>query len=203
MIQVQINSGFGTIIEKPGKNLIMKVGSIWAVAACAVLLFMQSCSNKLIPFTQQIRDENKLTEEELQSIQFYVSESFVLRRGENLDTKETKDGELTVLKDNKVEEVIIKAGTPCVIQEVVDGNRVTVSFEDKGSRFLVFGSIGNKDGYYTLMALKWDKNRGKISYGEEFYYASPGSKDVFLSIKMKTMQKFRLEQKVVKGKKLS
>jgi hypothetical protein len=181
----------------------MKPIRLLVLATAAILFTLQSCSDKLVPFTQQIRDTNKLTAEELKSIQFYVSSSFTLRRGENINTKETTGGELTVFKDNKVEEVIIKAGTPCLIKDVVDGNRVTVSFEDKGSRYLVFGSIGNKDGYYTLMALKWEKERGKVTYGENFYYASPGSKDVFLAIKMKTMEKFKLEQKVVKGKKLN
>ncbi|HMT27747.1 MAG TPA: hypothetical protein PKD91_00570 [Bacteroidia bacterium] len=161
--------------------------------------FMMSCSPSLVPFTQQLREQNKLNSEELKSIQFYTSNTFVLRRGENLDKKETEKGELTVLKDAVVEEIVIKAKTPCVIKEVVDGNRVTVSFNQGGNNYLVFGSINNHDGYYTLMALDWKGGRGKVNYGEQTYMTSPGSKDVFLVLKMKTLEQFKLDRKVEKG----
>jgi hypothetical protein len=102
-----------------------------------------------------------------------------------------------------VEEIIIKAGTPCVIKDVVDGNKVTISFEDNGNKYLVFGSINNQDGYYTLMAMDWKNGKGKVNYGEQTYYSSQGSKDVFIALKMKSLKKFKVEQNVVKGKKLN
>ena len=135
----------------------------------------------------------------MMAIQFYFSNDFVLRRGENTATNETQKGELTVKKDSKVEEIIIKAGTPCIIREVVDGNRVKVSFEDKVNKYLVFGSVNNRDGYYTLMAREWKNGLGEVNYGEQIYYSSKGSKDIFLALKMKSLEKFKLEQKVVKG----
>jgi hypothetical protein len=168
-----------------------------------VMLLFASCSSSLVPFTQQLRDQLKLNPEELKSIQFYFSNTFVLRRGENVDKKETSGGELKVLSDSKVEEIIIKAGTPCVIKDVVDGNKVTISFEDNGNKYLVFGSINNQDGYYTLMAMDWKNGKGKVNYGEQTYYSSQGSKDVFIALKMKSLKKFKVEQNVVKGKKLN
>lgn len=162
-------------------------------------LLMISCSPKMVPFTQQIREQNKLNSQELTSIQFYTSNTIVLRRGENLDKKETSNGELNILKDATVEEVVIKAGTPCVIKEVVDGNRVTVTFESGGAKYLVFGSVNNKDGYYTLMALDWKSGRGRVNYGEKTYLSSPGSRDIFLVLKMKTLEQFKIDRKVEKG----
>ena len=164
-----------------------------------VVTLLSSCSQQLVPFTQQVRDQYHLQPEELKSIQFYFSNSFVLRRGENNDTKETRNGELTVMNDSKIEEVIIKAGTPCVINSVVDGNKVKVSFEDDFNKHLVFGSLNNTDGYYTLMALDWKNGKGKVNYGENTYYSSPGSKDVFLALKMKSLKRLKVDQKVVKG----
>src|SRR4030095_14248112 len=146
-----------------------------------LVLFMTSCAPKLVPFTQQLRQQLKLQPEELRSIQFYFSNDFVLRRGENNDTKETNHGELTVMNDAKIEEIIIKAGTPCVVRDIVDGNQVTVSFEEDGNKYLVFGSIHNHDGYYTLMAMDWKNGKGTVNYGEKTYYSSQGSKDVFLA----------------------
>jgi hypothetical protein len=194
---------FGTILEGQPKikNNLMKNRAI-IVLALTIPILMVSCSPQVRPFTQEIREKTRLTEQELKSIQFYTSNTVVLRRGETSGAKETDKGELTVLTDAKVEEIIIKAGTPCLIKEVVDGNRVTVSFEDGAGKFLVFGSLRNRDGYYTLMALDWVNGKGKLNYGEKTYYSSPGSKDVFLTFKMKSLEKFRKDQKVVKGKTL-
>ncbi len=132
-----------------------------------MVFLMTSCSSSLVPFTQQLRDKHQLKPEELKSIQFYFSNTFVLRRGENTNKKETTNGELTVLKDSNVEELIIKAGTPCVIKEIIDGNRVTISFEDNGNNYLVFGSVNNRDGFYTLMALEWKSGKGEVNYGDQ------------------------------------
>jgi len=160
---------------------------------------LTSCSPSLVPFTQQLRQQYKLQPDELESIQFYFSNTFVLRRGENNDKKDTNHGELTVLNDSKIEEIVIKAGTPCVIREVVDGTQVMVGFEENGNKYLVFGSINNQDGYYTLRAMEWNKGKGKVNYGEKTYYSSPGSKDVFLALKMKSLKRFDVDQKVAKG----
>lgn len=172
------------------------------IALAAGLFFLASCSPSLSPFTQQIREQYKLTPEEMMGIQFYISNTFVLRRGEDNLEKETSKGELQVVKDRYVEEIVIKAGTPCVIREVIDGNRVTISFEEGDTRYLVFGSIRNNDGYYTLQAMEWIKGKGKLNYGEKTYFSSDGSRDVFLTFKMKSLEKFRGEQKVLKGKKV-
>jgi len=191
---------FGTIIGKgcPDTYYLMRNLRIYLITGIFPL-FMMSCASSRVPFTQQLRDQNKLNMEELKSIQFYTSNTLVLKRGENQDIKETEKGELTVVKDAKVEEVIIRAGTPCVIKEVVDGNRITVSFNQDGSKYLVFGSVSNRDGYYTLMARDWKNGKGKVNYGEQTFMTSPGSKDVFLVFKMKTMQQFKLDRKVEKG----
>ena len=163
-------------------------------------IFMASCSTTRVPFTQQLRDQYKLNVEELKSIQFYTSNTLILRRAENEDKKETTGGELTISKDRKLEEIVIKAGTPCVIRDVVDGGRVSVTFEDGANKYLIFGSIRNRDGYYTLQAFDWNKDRGKVNYGEQLYITSEGSRDIFLVLKMKSLEKLKLDQKVVKGK---
>src|SRR5690554_5869317 len=115
-----------------------------------LLLVLASCAPQRMPFTQQLREKHQLTPDELKKIQFYTSNDLILRRGDNKNSKATDDGALTVMNDGVVEEVVIKAGTPCVIKEVIDGNRLTVSFEDGSNRYPVFASIKNRDGYYTL-----------------------------------------------------
>ncbi len=172
----------------------------WLLAACTITL--ASCSPKRIPFTQQLKEQHQLKPEELKSIQFYLSNDLVLSRGDQQLKKETNDGELTVKKDAVIEEFVFKAGTPCVIHDLIDGNRVMVSFEKGGNKYLVFGSVKNRDGYYTLQAMDWNKDKGRVNYGEKIYLTSTGSRDVFLVLKMKSLEQFKLDQKVVKGEEI-
>lgn len=179
-------------------NMKKRLEIITLVLITAVVV--TSCSTGRVPFTQQLRDQYKLNVEELKSIQFYTSNNLVLRRAETESKKETSGGELTISKDRVLEEIVIKAGTPCVIKDVVDGSRVTVTFEDGGNKYLVFGSIRNRDGYYTLQALDWTQGKGKVNYGEQLYITSEGSRDIFLVLKMKSLNQFKVDQKVIKGK---
>ncbi len=172
------------------------------VALIGLAIVMTSCSQKLVPFTQEIRDTYDLSEEDLQSIQFYISKGFVMKRGERSGEKETGDGELTLKKEHFVEEVVVNAKTPCVVKRSVDGHTLMVEFEEGSDKFLVFGSKRNSDGFYTLRALDWKNGRGKINYGDKYYLSSPGSRDVFLALKLRSIENFRSEQKVLKGKKL-
>ncbi len=178
------------------KQLLLSLGTLFLVAS------LSSCSQKLVPFTQQMRESYKLSVEDLQSIQFYNSNSIVLKRGEETGMKETENGELTLKKEHYIEEIVIKEKTPCIVRSSIDGNTITVEFEDGTNRYLVFGSRKNRDGYYTLQALEWNNGKGKVNYGDKYYYAGQGSKDVFLALKLKSIENFKSEQKVVKGKKL-
>jgi hypothetical protein len=161
-----------------------------------------SCSQKLVPFTQEMRSTYKLSEDDLKSIQFYTSKELVLKRGEKTGAKQTEDGELTLTNEHFVEEVVIKAKTPCIVRNAIDGNTVTVEFEEGSNKYLVFGSKRNSDGFYTLRALHWNNGKGKINYGDKYYYSGTGSRDVFLSFKLKSFESFKAEQKVIKGKEL-
>ncbi len=168
----------------------------------AISLSLYGCSPK-VPFTQEIRQKYNLSEIELKGLQFYTSHDIVLRRGETSpNEKITQDGTLKVQDGKKVEEIVIKAGTPGVIDQVIDGNRLTIRFEDGANKYIVFGDMSNRNGYYTLMALDWNSGRGKVNYGEKTYFSNSGSAGIYLKFKMKELRRYEKEQKVVKGIKL-
>jgi len=165
------------------------------------VLLLAACSPR-VPFTQGIRDKYQLSESELKLLQFYTSDVIILKRGEMSEkAKETTEGTLTIKGGNKVEEIVIKAGTPCVIEKVYDGNNVSVSFEDGKNKYLVFGSMHSKNGLYSLQVLR-ENNKPTLNYGEKLYVVSTGSDPVFLVFKIKSLNRFEVDQKVVKGKKI-
>lgn len=177
----------------------------FAKVLLAVLIFsltIAGCSPK-IPFTQSIRSRHDLKENELKNIQFYVSHPIVLKRGERDEKeKETSDGTLTVKSGKSIDEIVIKAGTPCLVDKVIDGEKIAVSFEDDGKRTLVFGKDKNYYNRYTLQTLEREDGRRVVSYGDKMYMASTFGQDVFLIFKMKSLSRLDVNQTVVKGKKL-
>ena len=170
---------------------------------CSIAFFMHSCAPR-IPFTQSLREQYKLTDDELKSLQFYASNNIVLNRGEKSVREQATDkGTLTLKSGQYVEQVIIKAGTPGLVEKIIDRNRVALSFEIGENKMLEFGATDPKtNDRYTLLAPKWDGNKGLIDYGGNKYYSDPGSGNVYILFKMRKLHKFKKEQRVVKGRKI-
>jgi len=168
-----------------------------------IVLIVTSCAPR-IPFTQTLREQYKLKDNELRSLQFYASHNIVLNRGERSDKEQTtEEGTLTIKSGNYVEQVIIKAGTPGVVEKVLDRNRIAVSFEIGENKYLEFGATNPKvNSRYTLLAPKWVNNKGEIQYGGKTYYSSSGSGNVYLMFKMRKLHRYSKEQRVVKGRKI-
>ena len=171
------------------------------ILALCTLAVLTSCSPK-IPFTQTIRDQNSLTAEELQRIQFYLSDPVILRRGNSQSQKATEEGALVIKSGKNIEQVSFKSNTPGTVSEVVSNAALKMSFEEGPEKVLVFSA--DKNGYYSLKALTWDKDgRGTINYGGQTYTAAPGSSNAVLLFKMKSLKKVKVKENVVKGKKLN
>lgn len=166
------------------------------------LALLASCSPK-IPFTQDIREKNRLTPEELKGIQFYLSDPVTLRRGDDEESKKSTDqGKLVIEKGRSLDQVSFRANTPGAIESVVDQSTFKVAFEDGPENYLVFGSSRNRSGYYSLQALTWDNGRGKINYGGKTWFTNQGSDKAILMFKMKSVRKIRVNDKVAKGKRV-
>lgn len=174
----------------------------YTLAVLAVILLISSCSPK-IPFTQEIRDQHRLTPEELKRIQFYISDPLALRRGTENDKKTTEDGTLIIQSGKQIDQVSIKAETPGAVQKVVDNQRLAIAFEDGAENFLVFGSGRGRNGFYYLQAMDWSQGRGKVSYGGQVWYTNLGSDNAILLFKMKSIRDLRVNEKVAKGKKVN
>ena len=165
-------------------------------------ILFTSCAPR-IPFTQKIREQYRLTDEEIKSIQFYASHDIVLQRGESSGkSKETTEGTLTVTNSKSVDQVLIKAGTPGIVEQVVDQNKVMVSFEDGGNKTIIFGDPFDNKGSYKLLAANWKNNRGSLTYNGKEYVTSASASNTYITFKMKKLNKFMKDEHVAKGRKL-
>ncbi len=168
-----------------------------------VFILLSACQGPRIAFTQEFRKANRLTLEELKSLQFYISRDIVLRRGKREKNKQSSNGRLIINDKDVIEEIIIPAGTPCVVERVLGPDRLALRFGDRHDEFLVFGSLREDKGYYTLQALEWHKGRGKVAYGGKYYYAQRGSNQSILLVRARHVRTLVHRRRVVNGQILS
>lgn len=171
----------------------------FAILGLAIALI--GCSDKNV-LKHDIIEKHELTFEDLNAIQFYSSHDIVLTKYDPLKSnKSTEKGSLNVNVDKAVDQVIIKRGTKGRIVEDLGNEKYAVSFEPDESKVLVYGKQ-TQFGVYYLQALEWDNGRGKVQYGDQFYFTNAGADQFSLLFNInKSLEKNR-EVRVAKGNKV-
>ncbi len=175
-----------------------KVNFIYA-SICAILF--SACSPK-VPYTTALATKYQLTESELKKVQFYTSEDIVLSTKESSSKTETENGNIVVNSNTAEDQIIIKKGTPGILEKQVGSDKLNISFEVGEGKDLVFGSVGKQEPY-RLQAENWDNGKGKLLYGGKTYYASGYSGTAHLMVYIKKFQKKKSNQTVVEGRKVN
>ncbi len=169
------------------------------------LTFLASCSPKLTPFTQELYRENGWTKSDLQQIQFYTSNDIVLRREASKGTSKIESGEIKIVDGKRVEQIIIKKGTPGVFLFSPKEDRFAVSFESRRSGedpYLIFGPSRKARGRYVLRAKDWDDRGrgGKVSYGGRTYYTPTESAYAALLVDLKRIRNTKVKSRTADGR---
>lgn len=181
----------------------MKNYAILSIFA-AILMTATSCSPRLSYFTEDLTDEHRWSEDELQTIQFYLSQDIVLRRGIGTDRSDISAGKIKVVDGREVEEIVIKKGTPGVCLFSPKFDRLAVSFDELGSEnYLMFGPNDKVNGRYVLLAKDWERNEGKISYNGKIYSTSSQSAHAGLMVDLETARKVSYKRKTANGRKIN
>jgi hypothetical protein len=168
----------------------------------SIVLFtlLQSCSPKLRPFTQNLWDTHKWEEEDLQKIQFYVSEDIILHRFLSGESSEIINGEIKIVEGRKVEEIRIPHGTPGVYTFSPKKERLAISFEE--DKYLIFGPNPKRRDSYVLLASSWERNKGIVTYDDRKFTTPTKSAFSTLMIDIKHIDKTDSKVRIVKGRKV-
>jgi len=167
------------------------------------VFLLTSCGPKLSPFTQNLYDEQQWSDEELKRIQFYTSEDIVLYRQLTKGESEIISGEIKIRNGKKVDEVMIKEGTPGVLLFRPKENKFAISFESgNDDRFLVFGATKKRGGQYRLQAKDWGRRVGKVTYEGKIYTTSSDSAYASLLVDLKRIKNTEVRSRVAKGRKV-
>ena len=163
-------------------------------------IILSSCK-MYVPFTKDLKTKNSWSQNDIKKIQFYVSNTIILHR--ELGKSETKieSGVIKTVDGKKIEEVIIKKGTPGIVTTFTDKGSMAVSFEIDDVYYLTFGSYVNRGGRYYLM-LREKNTYSKVTYVSKEYFISPESVQSFLQVDMKRINQEERNQRVAGGRKL-
>ena len=177
-----------------------------AIKNCSFLLFaifvFNSCSPRLSPFTQELYYEFGWTEDELQKIQFYLSENVILQR--NLSAEESKitDGKIRIVDGRRIEEVVFKKGVPGVVLFTPKNDRFAVGFEASDDKYLMFGPNKKYAGRFVLLAKDWDKRVGQVTYSGKLWRVSSEDAYASLLVDLKAARNISKKSRTAAGRKI-
>ncbi len=178
----------------------MRANSIFFLLSL-LLLGMSACSPQLTPFTQRLYEENRWSDEELKQIQFYLSDDIVLRKEVSGGSSEIVSGEIKMVDGKKVEEIVIRKGTPGVFVFSPKTNRFAVSFESEEDKsFLMFGPNPKNGNRYALLASNLQRRRGQVSYEGRKFYTPSESAYASLMVDLKRVRKVSVKSRTAKGR---
>lgn len=167
----------------------------------AIASLFSSCKN-LVPYTDAMKRQYNWSDEQIRRIQFYVSHDIILHRELAQGSTEIVQGKIKTINGRKVEEILIREGTPGVLTEIPKQNKMLVSFEMSDDHYLSFGVNPNAGDKYVLLASDWNNGMGKLHYSNQEYYTDPDSKYAFLLVDLRRIQKMDIKQRVAKGRKV-
>ena len=97
--------------------------------ALIAMSLLAGCASKMVPFTHELRTEYDLGDEDLRSLQFYVSHTVKLRRELESTGRRISGGTLRLSSGKLIEEVVIEEKTPGVAVDISQ-DAILVSFEE-------------------------------------------------------------------------
>ncbi len=161
---------------------------------------LTSCSKKLTYFSERLQKEYNWSENELERIQFYVSQDIRLYKSSSSGNSRIEGGKIKVKDNSRINEVLIKRGTPGTLVFSPNEKRFAVSFENDDDNFLMFGPSAKNNGRYTLLAKDWQRNNGIITYGGQEYRTNSESAYAALMVDIKKAKNSTVKRKTAKGR---
>ena len=159
-----------------------------------------------VAFTKSLKQRIGSSNIDLRKIQFFVDQKLVLRRTLGSDKAEVESGVILFEKGSYINEIVIPAYTPGIC-EVVNGDRLQISFEKQGNA-LEFAAL-NENIYFKLTGTHWDNINGSadVNYENNVYRISCAScssaGQAKLVVIKKEIDNLQQMQRVVEGRKVT
>jgi hypothetical protein len=167
------------------------------------LIFLSACSSRLTYFTQDLYDRYNWSESDLKKIQFYVSQDIVLKRELTGGSSDIVSGTIKIEDGRKIEEVIIRKGTPGAFIFSPKSERFAIGFEDSNDRYLMFGPSPKFSDRYVMLASDWNRRSGEVTYDDKKWRVSSDDAYAALLVDLRKISKVDVNSRVAKGRKVN
>jgi hypothetical protein len=179
----------------------MKIQLILSALSIVVL---SACSPQYTFFTEDLNEKQKWSAEDIRQIQFYVSRDIILSRALTENETKISEGKIIMKDGRKVEQVVIKSGTPGVLVLMPKEDRFAISFEESDDAYLMFGPNPKYYDRFALLAQDWERDGGKIHYKGNVYEVDAASAYASLMVDLRRTgtneyQTRRVQGRTVKG----
>ncbi len=167
---------------------------------------LMSCSPQYTYFTENLYQQQNWSQEDIMRIQFYVSKDIVLTRSMDAAESSIQEGKILVKNGKRIEQVVIKQGTPGVLVLMPREDRFAISFEESDNEaYLMFGPNPKYYDRFALLAQEWDKENGNIHYRDKEYNVDAASAFASLMVDLRRegenqYNTRKVEGRTVKGK---
>ncbi len=177
------------------KNIFLYLTILIAASACTT-------TQRLVPFTATVQRDTGLSNEQLKKVQFYTSSRIVLYREIGKNRTEVVSGEIKIIDGKEVEQIVIRENTPGIVVSNTTGNRLAISFEAGKDRAIIFGSVKQRRGAYTILARDWEGNSAIIDYDGKAYKLAPQSSNAILLVNLKKLNAHKVNNRTAAGRTL-
>ncbi len=168
------------------------------------LIWFTSCTKNLTPFSQDLYDKYRWSNEELKNIQFYLSNDVVLYKKVDGNEASINDGKIQIKKEKKGEKIVIQKGTPGVFLFSPKNNRFAISFhENDDTKYLMFGPNEALHGNFALLGKEWGKYQGQVTYQDQIYAVNANDALAILLVDLRNVSKYNYQSKQERGRKLN
>ena len=176
----------------------MKIHQLFFLLAIGLLT---SCSPTYTYFTKDLYEQESWSEEDIMRIQFYVSNDIVLTRAIGADETSIAEGKIKIKNGQRVEQVIIKSGTPGVLVLMPREDRFAISFEEADNEaYLMFGPNPKYENRFALLAQEWEKDSGQVHYRDKTYWVDAESAFASLMVDLQREGESKYQTRSVQGR---
>jgi hypothetical protein len=163
-----------------------------------------SCGMK-VPFDKALQEKYTLnTDKSLRKVQFYVSETVILKKSASSGNQGTNDdGVLVTSSDKQEDRIIFPAYAKCVFDGYGPNQELLMRFELGLGKVLTFNVRPNlPNGKYYLSGKTEGSDAGKVTYGKELYDIQSSGAGAYLLVAQKKLDRTRRKDRVVRGMKV-
>jgi len=163
--------------------------------------FFVSCSPRYSYFTKSLYEKENWTKDDITRIQFYISRDITLTRAVSEGESSITEGKIRIINGRKVQQVVIKSGTPGVLVLMPKEDRFAISFEeDDNEAYLMFGPNPKYYDRFALLAQDWERENGKVHYKGQVYNVDSNSAYASLMVDLKREGENQYETRKVQGR---